>query len=74
MRYLIFAPVLFVLAAHAAPAPPGSDGAAGLPTIEGPEGLCSSTGEYWDGLKYVTCGELRFCRNNGCDWETWVVP
>lgn len=61
MRCLALAPVLYTLVVHAAPAPQAFDGAAGMPTIEGPDGICSSTGEYWDGLKYVTCGELRFC-------------
>jgi len=69
MRNLILALALGALAAQAVPAPQALDGII-APTIEGPEGICSSTGEYWDGYKYVTCGELRFCRNNGCDWET----
>jgi hypothetical protein len=68
MRYCALASLLYALTAHAAPAPQADTAA--MPTIEGPEGICSSAGEYWDGLKYVTCGELRFCRNNGCDWET----
>jgi hypothetical protein len=72
MRYFAFGSVLYALAVHAAPIPQASDGLTEMPPIEGPEGIRSSTGKYWDSLKYVTCGELRCCRNKGCDWKTWV--
>ena len=70
MRYLALAPVLYALAVHAAPAPQAADAAADMPTLEGPEGFCSSSGEYWDGTAYIECGLGRYCRENVCGFET----
>jgi len=70
MRYLALASVLYALAVHAAPAPQAADAAANMPTLEGPEGFCSSSGEYWDGTAYIECGLGRYCRENVRGFET----
>lgn len=70
MRFLALASVLYGLAVHAAPAPQAADPAAGMPTLQGPEGFCSAAGEYWNGTDYVPCGLDRFCRDNVCGFET----
>lgn len=70
MRYLALTSVFYALAVHAVPAPQTDDAAADMPTLEGPEGFCSTASEYWNGNSYVECGLGRYCRENVCGFET----
>jgi hypothetical protein len=63
MRYFVLASILYGLAVHAAPAPQVVDAANPAGTLLGPEGLCSSTGDYWNGFQYLPCAEGVTCRD-----------
>lgn len=67
MRYFALASILYSLAVHAAPAPQVEDATNLAGTLLGPDGFCSSTGDYWNGFKYVPCAPTLTCKNDICD-------
>jgi hypothetical protein len=66
MRYFALATILYGLAVHAAPAAQSQADTTGVGSLAGPEGLCSSSGQYWNGKEYADCGSGLICENNMC--------